>query len=363
MFTKEHTVSQPIDNVRISSVRPLISPALLREELPLSAAAEQVVRQGREDAQAILNGEDDRLLLVVGPCSVHDPVAALEYAKKLAVIADEVKDSVKIIMRVYFEKPRTTVGWKGLLNDPTMDGSYSINTGLRVGRQLLLDVLETGLPVGCEFLDPIMPQYIADAVSWGSIGARTAASQVHRQLTSGLSMPVGIKNSTEGDVQIAVDAVRAASASHVFPGVTPEGVAALVQTTGNADAHVILRGSSFGPNYDAATVATTNQLLANAGLPQRMIVDASHGNSSKDHNRQPIVIAELAARIAAGEQGVVGMMVESFLVEGRQDLKLGHADELVYGQSITDACVNLDATAEIARMLVGAVAARRPVSV
>jgi len=264
-----------------------------------------------------------------------------------------------IVMRVYFEKPRTTLGWKGLLNDPNLDGSYNVNAGLRTARKLLGDILALGLPVGCEFLDPIIPQYIADLVAWGSIGARTAASQVHRQLSSGLSMPIGIKNATDGNLQIAVDAVRAAASRHVFPGITEDGVAAILNTAGNPDCHVILRGSDTGPNCDSGSVSDALRRLSSVGLPERVLIDASHGNSGKDHHRQPGVIRDIAGRVAAGERGLAGLMVESFLVGGRQDLVLGRAAELCYGQSITDACLDWTATEELLRELATAVTARR----
>jgi 3-deoxy-7-phosphoheptulonate synthase len=265
-------------------------------------------------------------------------------------------------MRVYFEKPRTTLGWKGLINDPDLDGSYAVNKGLRLARGLLLEVSALGLPVGCEFLDPIIPQFLADVVSWGAIGARTAASQVHRQLCSALSMPVGIKNSTEGDVQVAVDGVRAAAGEHVFPGINADGLAALISTTGNPDCHVILRGGAAGPNYSAADVADALRRLDKAGLPPRVIVDASHGNSRKNHLRQAKVVAELADRIAAGEPGIMGLMLESFLVGGRQDLTLGRAGELCYGQSITDSCMDWTTTSALLERLARAVNARRAVA-
>ncbi|MPY82232.1 MAG: 3-deoxy-7-phosphoheptulonate synthase [Actinophytocola sp.] len=353
--------ASPIElhNQRVTGVSPLLSPALLRQELPLAPAAAKTVSQGRADTVGVLGGDDDRLLVVVGPCSVHDPDAALDYAAKLATQAERLADDLHIVMRVYFEKPRTTLGWKGLINDPDLDGSFAVNRGLRIARKLLRDISELGLPVGCEFLDPITPQFIADAVSWGSIGARTAASQVHRQLCSGLSMPIGIKNSTEGDVQVAVDATRAAAASHVFPGINDDGLAALLTTSGNADCHVILRGSAAGPNHDAATVAATLARLAKAGLPERVIIDASHGNSGKDHRRQAEVTAEVAERIAAGERGITGIMLESFLAEGRQDLTLGKRDELDYGSSITDACMDFDTTSGLLDRLATAVRSRR----
>jgi 3-deoxy-7-phosphoheptulonate synthase len=338
-----------IQDVRIVGTRPLVSPALLIDELPLPEPAARVVLDGRRAVTRILDGEDDRLLVVVGPCSVHDPAAALEYASKLAVLAEELADRLFIVMRVYFEKPRSTLGWKGLINDPRLDGSFKVNEGLRIARQLLVDILALGLPVGCEFLDPIIPQYIADTVSWGSIGARTAQSQVHRQLSSGMSMPIGIKNSTEGDVGSAVDAVAAAAASHVFTSVTRDGVAAIFMTCGNADCHVILRGSQTRTNYDAASVEDAVQRLGRAGLPGRVIIDASHGNSARDHLRQPQVAKAIAEQRAAGCRGIVGLMVESFLVEGRQKLVLGRAAELTRGQSVTDACLGWDETVSTLR--------------
>lgn len=348
-----------LNNRRVTGMSPLLSPALLRQEHPVDVAAAKTVSQGRRDTVDVLDATDDRLLVVVGPCSVHDADAALDYARRLAEQAEKLRESLHVVMRVYFEKPRTTLGWKGLINDPDLDGSFAVNKGLRRARRLLLAVSELGLPVGCEFLDPITPQFIADTVSWGSIGARTAASQVHRQLCSGLSMPIGIKNSTDGDVQVAVDATRAAAASHVFPGITDDGLAALLTTSGNPDCHVILRGGAAGPNYDAATVADTLAKLAAAGLPERVIIDASHGNSGKDHRRQAEVAAEVADRIARGERGIVGVMLESFLAEGRQELILGQADELTYGQSITDACLGWDTTAALLDELAAAVDARR----
>ncbi|MBB3665028.1 MULTISPECIES: 3-deoxy-7-phosphoheptulonate synthase [Prauserella salsuginis group] len=348
-----------LDDHRITHVSPLMSPALLRQEHPVDDTVARTVTAGREAAVDILSGRDDRLLVVAGPCSVHDPEAALDYARKLAAHAEKVRGELHIVMRVYFEKPRTTLGWKGLINDPDLDGRFAVNKGLRLARQLLLDVSALGLPVGCEFLDPIIPQYIADIVTWGSIGARTAASQVHRQLCSGLSMPVGIKNSTEGDVQVAVDATRAAAGSHVFPGITTDGVSALLTTAGNEDCHVILRGGSAGPNHDSGTVADTLARLRKADLPERVVVDASHGNSGKDHVRQAGVVTELAERIGAGEPGISGLMLESFLADGRQDLTLGRAADLDYGRSITDACLDWTTTASLLDDLAAAVRARR----
>ncbi|WP_068161730.1 3-deoxy-7-phosphoheptulonate synthase [Rhodococcus phenolicus] len=348
-----------LDEQRTVRTSPLVAPSVVRAEHAPDEVAAATVRSGRADTVAILDGTDDRLLVVVGPCSVHDPAAAMDYARRLAAKADELRDDLHVVMRVYFEKPRTTLGWKGLLNDPHLDGTYDINTGLRIGRKLLLDVSSLGLPVGCEFLDPILPQYYADLVTYGAIGARTAASQVHRQLCSALSMPVGIKNSTEGDVQVAVDGTRAAAASHVFPGTDLDGNTALIETAGNPDCHVILRGGSAGPNYDAETVADTLARLRKSGLPERVVVDASHGNSSKNHEKQVDVVTDIAERMVAGEKGIVGLMLESFIEAGRQDLTLGKADELEYGKSITDACIDWATTADQLDRLAEAVRARR----
>ncbi|WP_067840199.1 3-deoxy-7-phosphoheptulonate synthase [Nocardia lijiangensis] len=348
-----------LDDQRTLSVSPLRSPAEVRMVHPITDPLADTVRAGRKATVDVLDGADDRLMVIVGPCSVHDPAAALDYARRLAEKAAELDDRLHVVMRVYFEKPRTSLGWKGLINDPHLDGSFDVNTGLGIGRKVLVDITALGLPVACEFLDPITPQYIADLVSYGAIGARTAASQVHRQLSSALSMPVGIKNGTDGDVQVAVDGVRAAAASHVFPGTDLDGRSALIRTTGNPDCHVILRGGSNGPNFDAASVAEACLRLEKAALPQRIVVDASHGNSNKDHNKQVDVVTDIADRIAAGERSVVGVMLESFLVAGRQDLTLGHAADLTYGQSITDACIDWSTTAAQLDRLADAVAQRR----
>ncbi|OBJ06144.1 3-deoxy-7-phosphoheptulonate synthase [Mycobacterium sp. 1165196.3] len=326
---------------RIVSFRELSAPAVIRTELPLTARRAQAVQRDRDEISAILAGGDDRLLLVVGPCSVHDPVAALDYARRLAPMAADYADRLKIVMRVYFEKPRTTVGWKGLINDPNMDGSFDVERGIRVARGLLLDIIDVGLPVGCEFLEPTSPQYIADAVAWGAIGARTTESQVHRQLASGLSMPVGFKNGTDGNVQVAIDGVKAAAAQHNFFGTDDFGRAAVVETMGNPDCHVILRGGTTGPNYDAAAVASAIERLGKAGLSGQVMIDCSHANSAKDHVRQAEVTAEVTARIAGGERGIAGLMLESFLVAGAQSL----GGELVYGQSVTDRCMDFTTTA------------------
>lgn len=346
------------DNTRIADKRPLLPPAILIEEIPLSEYAVSVVDKGRSDSAAIMRGEDDRLMVVVGPCSIHDPKAAIDYAERLKPLAEKYAADLQIIMRVYFEKPRTVVGWKGLLNDPHLDGSFEINTGLRIGRKLLADICEMGLPTGAEFLDTIFPQFIADAISWSAIGARTTESQVHRELASGLSMPVGFKNGTGGNVQMAIDAVRSSRESHWFPSVTKQGVTAIFQTTGNQDAHVILRGGSrTGTNYEAKDIEPVLEDLQQVNLPPYVVVDCSHANSNKDHKRQGIVAQALADQIAAGQTGIAGIMLESNLVEGNQ--KYNPNGDNVYGQSITDACINIEETAEILEALAQAVQQRR----
>src|SRR5881296_4337195 len=347
-------------DLHVESIRPLLPPAILLEELPLDERGSLVVGRAREEVIRVLSGEDDRLLVVVGPCSIHDPVAGLDYAHRLKRVADELGRDLRVVMRVYFEKPRTTVGWKGLLNDPHLDGSFAINEGLRLARRLLLDLVELGLPSGCEFLDPITPQFISDLVIWGAIGARTTESQVHRELASGLSMPVGFKNGTDGGVQIAIDAVRAAAHPHQFLGVTEQGLCAIVATRGNSDCHVILRGGASGPNYDAVSVQKTAAALVDAGLPPRLMVDTSHGNSDKDYRRQPVAARDLAEQVAHGENAIFGVMMESFLVDGRQDLKNPAA--LRYGQSITDACMGWEMTVPVLADLARAVHARRATS-
>jgi 3-deoxy-7-phosphoheptulonate synthase len=348
---------EAVRDQRIERTEPLLTPAELLTELPLSDAHAEVVLRGREQIHAILDGEDDRLLVVVGPCSVHDVEATREYARRLAARADALHDDLCVAMRVYFEKPRTTTGWKGLITDPHLDGSGDVNSGLRLARRLLLDVLDVGLPIGCEFLDPIIPQYISDAVCWGAIGARTTESQIHRQLGSGLSMPVGFKNRTDGDVQVAVDAVRAAAVPHAFAGIDLEGRSAILHTRGNRDCHVILRGGRNAPNYGPDAVAATLDLLRAAELPERMMIDLSHDNSGKQPERQPAVAAEVAAEIAAGSASIVGTMLESFLVDGRQDLRPGA--ELTYGQSITDGCLGWETTVDVLDGLARAVRDRR----
>ena len=344
-------------DLRVEGYRPLIPPAILLDDLPLTETGSRTVANAREELVRILDREDDRLIVVVGPCSVHDVEAAMEYARRLATVAKDLASDLRIVMRVYFEKPRTTVGWKGLINDPGLDGSFRINDGLRLARRLLLDLAELGMPAGCEFLDPVSPQYTSDLVSWGAIGARTTESQVHRELASGLSMPVGFKNGTGGTVQIAIDAVRATAHPHSFIGVTEQGLAAFVSTRGNPYGHVILRGGARGPNYDKASVRGALDALRDTGLPERLIVDASHGNSERDHLRQSAVAAEIADQIAAGERGIAGVMIESFLVAGRQELT--DPARLVYGQSITDACIGWDDTVAVLDGLAAAARERR----
>ena len=344
-------------DVRVEGYRPLIPPAVLLDELPLSEDGSRRIATWRAEIARTLAREDDRIVAVVGPCSVHDVAAAEEYARRLVALAERHAGELRIVMRVYFEKPRTTVGWKGLINDPALDGSFRINDGLRLARRLLLDLVVLGLPAGCEFLDPISPQYTSDLVSWGAIGARTTESQVHRELASGMSMPIGFKNGTGGTVQIAIDAVRAAAYPHRFLGVTEQGLASIVITRGNPDCHVILRGGARGPNYDAESIGRALEQLRAAGLPERIMIDASHGNSERDHTRQPDVARELSRQIAEGDRGIVGVMLESFLVAGRQDLV--DAESLTYGQSITDACLGWDETDEALRLLAEAVKARR----
>jgi 3-deoxy-7-phosphoheptulonate synthase len=342
---------------RIGRVVELISPSQILEEQPLSDQQEDMVLGHRSEVARILDRDDDRLLVVVGPCSVHDVEAALEYARRLSARAADLSDDLCIAMRVYFEKPRTTIGWKGLINDPHLDGSGDVNVGLQMARGLLLEVLDQGLAIGCEFLDPITPQYISDVVAWGAIGARTTESQIHRQLASGLSMPVGFKNATDGTVKVAVDAVRAAAVQHAFAGIETSGRPAIFHTKGNDDCHVILRGGRGAPNYDAEGVGAALEELERAGLQQRLIVDASHENSGKDHGRQKQVAAEIADQIADGNKAIVGVMLESFLVAGRQEFEPGA--EMVYGQSITDACMDWDTTVLALDRLAAAVRKRR----
>ena len=338
-------------DLRIREIRELKSPAEMIK--PTDRAAE-TVHFGREQVQRIMDGDDDRLVVIVGPCSIHDPEAARDYATRLQRMREELGEDLLIIMRVYFEKPRTTVGWKGLINDPHLDGSFDINAGLETARQLLLDLADMQLPAGTEFLDLISPQYVADLVTWGAIGARTTESQVHRELASGLSCPVGFKNGTGGDVQIAVDAIGSASQPHHFLGVTAEGRSAIVETTGNPYSHVILRGGKQ-PNYDASSVDDVAEMLANAGLPQRIMIDASHANSRKKPERQADVARDIAHQVGRGDRRIFGMMLESHLVEGKQS----GDGELTYGQSITDACMGWERTEGVLREIAEAVRKRR----
>lgn len=345
------------NDIRVAGFEALPAPSTVRTALPLSERAATLVSDSRTRIGDILAGTDDRLLVVVGPCSVHDPDAALDYARRLSAVARQHRDQLEIVMRVYFEKPRSTGGWKGLINDPYLDGTYRVAEGLDIARRLLRHILDLGLPVGCEFLEPTSPQYIADAVSWGAIGARTTESQIHRQLASGLSMPVGFKNATDGDVQVAVDACTVATQAHTFFGVDDEGRAAVVSTTGNSHAHVILRGGRCAPNYDTGSVSGAAGLLERAGHPARLVVDASHANSGKDHVRQAEVVRELAEQVAADEP-IAGVMIESFLEPGAQKLTAPGLAGLRYGQSITDACVGWDDTVDLLEGLASAVLER-----
>ncbi|PZP93063.1 MAG: 3-deoxy-7-phosphoheptulonate synthase [Variovorax paradoxus] len=346
-----------IDDVRISAVRPLISPALLLDELPVPPAVQTLVEQSRLAIADILHGRDDRLVVVTGPCSIHDHGQAMAYAQHLKALQPKVEKELLLVMRVYFEKPRTTVGWKGYINDPRLDGSFRINEGLRKARELLLEIGALGLPTGNEFLDLLSPQYIADLIAWGAIGARTTESQSHRQLASGSSCPIGFKNGTDGGVQIAADAMVAARAPHAFMGMTKMGQAAIFETRGNPDCHAILRGGNKGPNYEAEHVDAACAVLKKAGLREQLMVDCSHANSSKQHARQIVVAEDVARRIAAGERRITGLMIESHLEEGRQDLKPG--EPLRYGVSITDACIGWAQTEPVLRQLAEAVRQRR----
>ncbi len=344
------------DDVRISKVKELLPPVAVLEKFPATETASSTTFRSRQAISDILNGKDDRLLVIIGPCSIHDPEAAIEYGKRLKVLRDELDDRLEVVMRVYFEKPRTTVGWKGLINDPYLNDTFKINDGLRLGRKLLLDLTDMGLPTASEFLDMITPQYVADLISWGAIGARTTESQVHRELASGLSCPVGFKNGTDGNIKIASDAIRSAGASHHFLSVTKYGHSAIVETAGNPDCHIILRGGKE-PNYSAQHVQAIKSELEGSGLPQKVMIDFSHANSSKQYQRQMLVAEDVAGQIANGEDAVFGVMIESHLVEGRQDLVDGVAP--TYGQSITDACIGWDDTEKVLRQLAGAVEKRR----
>ena len=351
-----------IVNRRVLEFEVLPTPAQVLGELPLSEKAQEIVAYSRDEIRACLYGQDDRLLVIVGPCSVHDPAAALDYARRLAGLKDELGGELLIVMRVYFEKPRTTVGWKGLINDPDIDGSCNIKKGLRLARHTLLGVLDEGLAAATEFLEPTSPQYISDAVSWGAIGARNTESQVHRQLASGLSMPIGFKNATDGSIKAPTDSCFASAQTHTFFGIDHLGRAAVVKTLGNPDCHVVLRGSSSGPNYDAASIAKAMETIrgempADSAAAHGLIVDCSHGNSGKDEHRQAEVVRNIAGRIAQGEEGITGIMMESFIEGGNQ--KAAPLDRLVYGRSITDKCLSWDTTERLLRELAHAVSERR----
>lgn len=344
-------------NIHVESVQPLLPPAILLEELPASPAAARTVSAGRDAVIDVLEGQSDRFLVIVGPCSIHDSAAALDYATRLKDVAERLSDELVVLMRVYFEKPRTTIGWKGLINDPRLDDSFRINDGLRLARKLLIDINALGVPCATEFLDLITPQFHSELVAWGAIGARTTESQSHRELASGLSAPIGFKNGTAGDVQIAVDAVKSSSRPHRFVGVTEQGLAGIVRTTGNPNCHVILRGGSTGPNYSAEHVQKAGEALEKAGVPACVMVDCSHGNSGKDYRKQPVVAVNLAEQIEAGQRYLIGAMMESHLVEGSQ--KLDNPSELTYGKSITDACMGWDTTVPLLERLAKAVRQRR----
>jgi 3-deoxy-7-phosphoheptulonate synthase len=344
------------DDLRIAGLRELSTPGEVMREIPRTLTATRVAMGARNAIHAILGGADDRLLVIVGPCSIHDPAAAIEYAARLAALRERLADRLEVVMRVYFEKPRTIVGWKGLINDPDLDGSFDINKGLRLARNVLAAVNNLGLPAGTEFLDMTTPQYLADLVAWAAIGARTTESQIHRELASGLSCPVGFKNGTDGDVRIAAEAVKSASHPHHFMAVTKGGRSAIAATSGNEDCHIILRGGR-APNYDASSVEAAAGELHRAGVNARLMIDASHANSGKKPENQPKVIADVARQVSGGEKRIIGVMIESHLVAGRQDVVEGVAP--TYGQSITDACIDWETTEPALELLAGAVAARR----
>lgn len=356
-MTTQPVIQFETDDLRISGIKEVGSPDTIKAELPVTARASQTVFATRAEIQRILQGNDDRLLAVVGPCSIHDPVAAMDYASKLQVLRDELAEDLLIVMRVYFEKPRTTVGWKGLINDPDLDDSFHINKGLRVARKLLLDLSDHGMPAATEYLDLISPQYISDLVSWGAIGARTTESQGHRELASGLSCPVGFKNGTDGSTQIAIDAISAAAGQHHFMSVTKRGHSAIFATAGNEDCHIILRGGKGQTNYDADSVNAAATDLEKAGLPANVMIDFSHANSEKQHERQILVGQVVADQMKAGDKRIMGVMIESHLVPGRQNVVNGKPE--VYGQSITDACISWDDTDALLRNLAAAVRDRR----
>jgi len=350
---------EPLEDLLISELKALISPAILQEELPITPELKVHVQTGRRQAASIINGGDDRLLVIVGPCSIHDPKAALDYGRRLKIVADELKDYLFIVMRVYFEKPRTTIGWKGLINDPQLNGTFHINKGLRIARTLLLEINEIGNHAACELLDTISPQFFADLFTWAAIGARTTESQIHRELASGMSMPVGFKNGTDGRIGIAIDAIRAAAHPHHFIGVTKQGLSAIIATKGNPTCHVVLRGANSGPNYEEKFVTEAATALTVAKVGHRLMVDCSHGNSSKVPHNQINVAENIANQVASGSDNVMGVMIESNIIEGRQDIPSTGPSSLVYGQSITDACINFEDTELVLAKLAAAVRTRR----
>lgn len=352
-------MNKDTDDLRIKKIIPVISPAELQEKYPITNIASNTVYHARQEAHRILHDLDDRLLVVVGPCSIHDPEAAMEYADKLLLLRKELKDQLHIVMRVYFEKPRTSIGWKGLINDPDLLGQFNINKGLGVARKLLLDLSDKGMPAATEYLDLITPQYIGDLVSWAAIGARTTESQGHRELTSGVSCPIGFKNGTNGDVDIAINAIKTASQPHHFLSVTKDGQSAIFETKGNEDCHVILRGGSDRANYDSISIENTTDMLKTHCLPNRLMVDFSHANCNGDFSRQIQVGKNIAMQISNGSHDICGVMIESHLIEGRQDGEGKHKEDLVYGQSITDACINWETTEGVLRELAQAVEKRR----
>jgi len=344
-------------DLHVVETTPLMPPSALKGELPVTEGVAAVVATARQRIARILHGHDARVVVIVGPCSIHDEAAAHAYAAKLRVLQQELADGLEIVMRVYFEKPRTTIGWKGLINDPHLDGSFAIAEGLRLARQILLAIAELGLPAATELLDPIVPQYIADLIAWTAIGARTTESQTHREMASGLSMPVGFKNGTDGNVEVAIHALLSAREPHNFLGIDHQGQVSVVATTGNPDCHLVLRGGKSGPNYQAATLQEIVTRLTAQSLCPRLVIDCSHGNSSKDFNRQPLVLADLAQQIRDGQTAIAGVMIESHLRAGRQNLTA--KEDLVYGQSITDGCIDFETTAEMLRSLYRAVRAAR----
>lgn len=334
------------NNLKVTSITPIIAPADLRQVFPMSDSSREFVSRSRERIKEIIQRSDRRLMVVVGPCSIHDPAMALEYAQRLAALSRRVDDQLLLVMRVYFEKPRTTVGWKGLINDPDMDGSHLISKGLGIARSLLCKITELNIPVANEMLDPITPEYVADLISWGAIGARTTESQTHRELASGLSFPIGFKNGTDGNLQIAIDAMIAARASHSFLGINREGRTSIIQTAGNPDVHIVLRGGSRKPNYHPEDILHTEEILAKNGLPATVMVDCSHGNSNKDYRRQPEVLEAVISQVVDGNRSISGLMIESCLEEGNQKI-CADQNQLKYGVSITDACINWQTTEKI----------------